>query len=171
MDDFYKTKLCYYYYTPGGCRWGDNCRFAHGDEELRQYQYSGRHFLLQCDGSSRGNPGPSGIGYVIYEDNSIVAQVSMTIGYGTNNEAEYRAVIEGLQHCLNEGASTVEVQLDSELVVRQLNGEYQIRNPRLWDLADKVFEQFEEFEYYPTITWIDRQQNHRANALAQRATG
>ena len=84
------------------------------------------------DGGARGNPGPAGIGAVIYnEDNKILAQISEYLGVTTNNQAEYRALIAALKKAKELGVEKVECYLDSELVVKQLNHEYKVKNKDL----------------------------------------
>jgi ribonuclease HI len=88
---------------------------------------------LRTDGGSRGNPGPSGIGAVIedLDTGEVLEEHSKFLGTTTNNQAEYQAVILGLQRCKELGATLVEVLADSELLIRQAKGEYRVKNPDL----------------------------------------
>ena len=99
------------------------------------------------DGCSRGNPGPAGIGYVLYdEDGAVLREVSKFVGVRTSNEAEYIALIEALREAIKLGADEVECYSDSELLVRQLRGEYAVRSPRLDALYRKLISIVGEFK-------------------------
>jgi len=88
--------------------------------------------VLYTDGASRGNPGPAAIGAVIKDGQGrVLARISKRIGRTTNNQAEYRAVIAALEEAVRLGAAGVEIKSDSELVVRQINGRYRVKNPGL----------------------------------------
>jgi len=94
--------------------------------------------IINTDGGARGNPGPAGIGVVIADDSGqVLEQHAKYLGKTTNNQAEYQAVILGLQRALELGAASVEVRADSELLIRQANGEYKVKNP---DLAKRYLE-------------------------------
>ncbi len=94
--------------------------------------------IIQTDGGARGNPGPAGIGVVISdEDGKVLEEHAEYLGKTTNNQAEYKAVILGLQRAVALGATSVEVRADSELMVRQATGEYKVKNP---DLAQRFLE-------------------------------
>jgi len=87
------------------------------------------------DGACWGNPGPAAIGVVIKDESqNILKQISRYIGEGTNNQAEYKAVIAGLSAALNLKAKEVVLHLDSELIMKQLSGEYRVKNPLLQPL-------------------------------------
>ena len=88
---------------------------------------------VRTDGGSRGNPGPSGIGVVIEdrETGETLEEHHRYLGVTTNNQAEYQAVILALQRCVALEATSVEVLADSELLIRQANGEYRVKNPEL----------------------------------------
>ena len=124
---------------------------------------------IYVDGASRGNPGPAGIGAVIYDDSGREAHtVSRRIGRATNNEAEYQAAIAGLEAALALGARQVELRMDSELVVRQLDARYKVRNPRLARLFGRVKDLQWRFESFRAMS-IPREQNRRADQLANHA--
>jgi ribonuclease HI len=94
---------------------------------------------LFTDGGARGNPGPAAYGYVLEaDDGTILAQEGKTIGRATNNVAEYRALIAGLEKALELGLANVTVVSDSELVVKQMRGEYRVKNEALRDLRDEA---------------------------------
>ena len=88
--------------------------------------------IIQTDGASRGNPGPASIGGVIWDyEGQVIAEVSKAIGIATSNVAEYRALVETLAKALELGVEFVDIRLDSELIVRQVNGSYRTRKPKL----------------------------------------
>jgi len=91
---------------------------------------------LSTDGGARGNPGPAAFGYVLEaEDGTVLAAHGEAIGVATNNVAEYRALVAGLQRAAELGFDEVEVVSDSELLVRQMRGEYRVKNAALRDLS------------------------------------
>ncbi len=94
---------------------------------------------IQTDGGARGNPGPAGIGVVISDATTgeMLEEHADYLGRTTNNQAEYRAVLKGLERALVLGATEVEVVTDSELLVKQANGEYKVKNP---DIAQRFLE-------------------------------
>ena len=121
------------------------------------------------DGGARGNPGPAGIGAVIYnEDNKILAQISEYLGVTTNNQAEYRALIAALKKAKELGVEKVECYLDSELVVKQLNHEYKVKNK---DLAPLFLEIHNLVVSFKSINFfhIRREYNKEADRLANDA--
>lgn len=129
-------------------------------------------FILQTDGGARGNPGPAGAGIVIRDAaGAVLHKFHQFLGDNlTNNEAEYLALIFGLENLKNvagEG-SEVEIQLDSELVVKQLRGEYKIKEARLKALAEQVRVATAHFPVL-TYTHIRREQNALADELANQA--
>jgi ribonuclease HI len=126
---------------------------------------------LYTDGASRGNPGPAGIGFVLVrpDDGQVVAEEGACLGRATNNEAEYRALAAGLARALALGAEAVEVCSDSELLVRQLTGRYRVREPRLQALAEEVRRLLAALPGGFEIRHVPREQNRRADALANRA--
>lgn len=127
-----------------------------------------RHFLLTADGGSRGNPGPAGYGSVITENDSIIAELYDFIGIATNNVAEYSGLIAGLSaiHTIDTNA-TVEVRMDSKLVVEQMSGRWQIKHADMRSLAAAARE-----AHTPALvsyTWIPRDENSHADRLANKA--
>lgn len=122
---------------------------------------------LFIDGSSLGNPGPAGYGYVI-ETMGRLTTGSGHIGRATNNAAEYEALIRGLRRCLEMGCRRVEVFTDSELLARQLKGEYRVRSPSLKALHAEALALLKEFETFE-VRHVGREENQIANRLAQEA--
>ncbi len=126
-------------------------------------------WLVFVDGASRGNPGPASIGAVIIDPAGREAHtVSRRIGRATNNEAEYQAAIAGLEAALALGARDLELRMDSELVVRQLEFRYKVRNARLKPFFARLLELRRRFDALQ-VTSIPREQNKRADSLANLA--
>jgi len=89
-------------------------------------------YLLYTDGAARGNPGPAGAGaYICTESGEVVAEIAEYLGETTNNVAEYEGLLAGLRKLVAMGAQDVEIRADSELMVRQLNGQYRVKHPNL----------------------------------------
>ncbi|MDP2726952.1 MAG: ribonuclease HI family protein [Dehalococcoidia bacterium] len=129
----------------------------------------GRCVVVYADGGSRGNPGPSAIGVEILDDSGkVLHQISKKIGHATNNEAEYLALITGLEAAVGLGAQEVAVRMDSELLVRQVNGLYRVRSPGLQPLHQRVMTQKARFARF-SIEHVRRDGNRRADALVNRA--
>ena len=125
--------------------------------------------VLYVDGASRGNPGPSSVGVVAYlPGGEELTSISKAIGTATNNVAEYTAVLEGLRLASRLRASDVEVRLDSELVARQLNGEYRIKNSNLKAIYRSVISEAARFDSC-RYKHIPRAENARADELANEA--
>jgi ribonuclease HI len=125
--------------------------------------------IIHADGVSRGNPGPAAIGATIKDEaGQLLASISQRIGRVTNNQAEYRALIAALGKATKLGASRASIYLDSELVVRQVNGRYRVRNKALKPLYHQVKKLQGELEGI-TITHIPRRQNAEADNLANLA--
>jgi ribonuclease HI len=122
--------------------------------------------ILNTDGGARGNPGPAGIGVVLRtEDGTVVAEVAKGIGLATNNVAEYEALIAGLELAHERGIKEIEVQVDSDLVVQQLTGNWKIKNERLRSLAVTARSLLNRFDS-ATIKHVRRAHNTRADRLA-----
>lgn len=120
------------------------------------------------DGASRGNPGPAAVGWVLATDDGIAAEGGETIGTTTNNRAEYEAVIRGLEVAEGRSFDDVEVYGDSELVLKQLRGEYDVNVPELRERRVRAMELLETFENW-TLQHVPRELNDRADALANEA--
>lgn len=130
---------------------------------------AGLRVRMWVDGGSRGNPGPSGIGVVVEDlGGATLATISRAIGVTTNNVAEYRALLAGLEEARALGAAAVEVVSDSELLVRQMLGQYRVKNAGLQPLhaeARQMASQFGEFK----IRHLGRDHNAKADGLVNRA--
>jgi ribonuclease HI len=124
---------------------------------------------LAVDGASRGNPGVAGIGVVLYnEDGEVVREIGEYIGQTTNNIAEYKALIRGLEEALRLGAECIRVQTDSELLARQVSGIYKVRAAHLVPLYYQVRELFARFAE-ARIVHVRREFNAHADRLASDA--
>jgi len=125
--------------------------------------------IICADGASLGNPGPSAIGATIKdEQGKLIARISQRIGRATNNQAEYRAIIAALEEAARLGAKQVDISSDSQLVVRQINGEYRVKKATLKPLYQQVKKLQSLLDGF-TITHIPRQQNQEADNLANMA--
>ncbi|SFR37558.1 ribonuclease HI [Halogeometricum limi] len=120
------------------------------------------------DGASRGNPGPAAIGWAIVTSEGIVAEGSETIGETTNNRAEYDALARALEAARDYGFEEVDVRGDSELVVKQVRGEYGTNNPELRKRRVRVLELLESFDRW-SLEHVPREINDRADSLANEA--
>ena len=124
---------------------------------------------LYIDGASRGNPGPASVGGVLVrKDSTVLKRFSKYIGETTNNVAEYLALIYGLHEALDAGCQSLHIKTDSELLARQINGQYKVRDLQLrlfHDLAQRIMERFKAC----TIAHIPRELNKEADRLAGEA--
>ena len=124
---------------------------------------------LSTDGGSRGNPGPAAFGYVLEaEDGTVLAAHGERIGVATNNVAEYRGHVAGLEKAIELAVPEVEVVSDSELLVKQMNGEYKVKNPALRDLslqAARLAREIGKVSY----TAVRREHNELADRLVNEA--
>ena len=128
------------------------------------------HYVLHCDGASRGNPGRASIGFVLSDPEGREVEVhAAVLGDAiTNNVAEYTALVRGLDAALAHGVRWLVVRLDSELVVRQVRGEYRVRHAGLQPLHAAVRARAARFERF-RIEHVPRAANKRADALANAA--
>lgn len=127
-----------------------------------------KEWLLMVDGAARGNPGEAGCGAAIFDENrALVKELSCYLGRATNNVAEYEALLLGLKAVLELGKKKVCIQSDSELLVRQLNGEYRVKDEKLKALFQKAIEVLRQFDAY-RIVHVPRESNRAADRLANR---
>ncbi|MFY9615788.1 MAG: ribonuclease HI family protein [Candidatus Dormiibacterota bacterium] len=130
------------------------------------------HVVIHTDGGSRGNPGPAAIGVVIEVEkggqSEVIQEIAEPIGVASNNVAEYRAIIRGLEAARQLGADSVTSLLDSQLVVEQLNGNYRVKHDDLKPLHARVKQLAAEF---PLVTFqhVRREQNTEADRLVNAA--
>ncbi len=129
----------------------------------------GLRLVMNIDGAARGNPGPAGIGVMIQEENGpMEREVWKFIGEATNNVAEYEALLLALREAGRLKSAGVRIRSDSELLVRQVEGRYRVRNPRLIVLHSQVCDLIRTISSFH-IEHVDRELNRRADALANRA--
>jgi ribonuclease HI len=120
---------------------------------------------VNVDGGSRGNPGPAAIAAVVQDGNGeIVEERSEAIGTATNNVAEYRALLLGIERAAALGARRLELIGDSELIVRQVNGEYKVKDDALRELHRQVHDALQGFEKW-SIRHVRRDENAEADRL------
>jgi len=121
-------------------------------------------FTANVDGGARGNPGPAAIGVVLRDaDGAVLEELGETIGRATNNVAEYRALLRGIELAAAHGATELELVGDSELVVRQIEGRYKVKDATLRELYEEAKRELTGFE-----SWSIRHVRREANADADR---
>ena len=138
-------------------------------EKVWAGKLKGKTLQLFSDGASRGNPGEAGAGIAILDEqgNELVG-ASQYLGQCTNNEAEYRALLFGLEKCAEFGRGSLKLHLDSELIVKQIRGEYKVKHPNLKPLHKKAMQKLSGFASL-RITHVRREKNSRADELANKA--
>ena len=131
-----------------------------------------QELLLYCDGGSRGNPGPSAIGAVVFDASTeppeLIAEVSECIGVTTNNVAEYKALIAGLEAVAHLRARVVHVRADSLLVIKQLRGEWKVKHANIKPLAAEARALLNNYEVVD-LQHVPREENTEADALVNQA--
>ncbi|AGB38558.1 ribonuclease HI [Natronococcus occultus] len=129
---------------------------------------SGGRAHVYFDGASRGNPGPAAIGWVIVTGDGIVAEGNDRIGTATNNQAEYAALITALEAAAEYDYDELHVRGDSELIVKQVRGEYDTNNPELRERRVTARELLSRFDEW-SLEYVPREVNDRADGLANEA--
>jgi ribonuclease HI len=125
--------------------------------------------VLYTDGASRGNPGPAGAGALITDlEGATVAEKAVYLGEATNNQAEYQALLVGLKAAVKLAPSRLTVRMDSELIVKQLNGEYRVRNRDLLPLYGRARELMQRLADV-RVVHVPREENAHADRLANQA--
>lgn len=124
--------------------------------------------LLRVDGSCIPNPGNMAIGVVIYRDGELWKKISELIGMGTNNIAEYRAVLRGLEEVKDLPVDSVEFYCDSQLIVKQLNGQFKVKNKKMIPLYEKIQELVKNSKSPIFFIWNRREHNQLADQLARK---
>ena len=126
--------------------------------------------IIEADGGSRGNPGPAGYGTVVWstDHGAVLAESKQAIGRATNNVAEYRGLIAGLEEAAKLGATDVDVLMDSKLVVEQMSGRWKVKHPDIAVLHQQATGLSTRFDHI-TYTWIPRSKNSHADRLANEA--
>ncbi len=125
--------------------------------------------VVHVDGGSRGNPGPAaGAAVISTPDGELLDEASTMLGIVTNNVAEYRGLLLGLQRARELGATDVEIINDSELIAKQLNGLYKVKHPDMRELHAQALAALRGFEHW-SIRSVPRERNARADALVNAA--
>lgn len=125
--------------------------------------------IIYCDGGSRGNPGPAGLGAVIYDDKkNKLFEISEFLGVTTNNQAEYKGVLQAIKKAKELKAKEITFYLDSELIVKQMNGQYRVKNRDLIPLYMEIRKYILEFQKVE-FNHVRREYNKEADALANMA--
>jgi ribonuclease HI len=125
--------------------------------------------VVNADGGARGNPGPAAIGVVVSDpEGNVIDELSEPIGVATNNVAEYRAMLRGIEWARSLGADELELVGDSELVARQLTGEYKVKHPAMKPLHEQALAALRAFAGW-SIRTVPRAQNARADELVNEA--
>jgi ribonuclease HI len=137
--------------------------------EKKAVKGGAKRLILHTDGASRGNPGDAGLG-VLMEDESghIVKKLARYLGHATNNQAEYAAMIAGLREASGLGAEELSIYADSELLVKQLNGQYRVKNPELQVMHAEAKSLIAGYRRV-VIEYVPRAMNAEADALANEA--
>lgn len=126
-------------------------------------------WVLMVDGAARGNPGEAGCGAVVFDANGkVLRELRRYLGHATNNVAEYEGLLLGLEEVLHLGGGKVQIQSDSQLLVRQLNGVYRAKNEKLKNLHERALSLLRRFDSYHIIH-VGRENNRLADRLANRA--
>jgi len=126
-------------------------------------------YIVHTDGAARGNPGPAAIGVVIEdEEGRVIYEASRALGVRTNNEAEYLALLTALEYLKDIRPAEVEFRLDSELVVKQIGGQYKVKEPRLQALHGQVIMLLNAVRKFK-FRHVRREDNARADELANEA--
>jgi ribonuclease HI len=124
--------------------------------------------ILFFDGACRGNPGPMAIGVVLMKNGKKLGELSKRLGTGTNNIAEWSALVEGLKLAIAHGCRKLEVRGDSQLVIKQISGQYRVKSEKLIPLfneAKKLCGNFKEIGF----KWVNREDNARTDTLSNNA--
>jgi probable phosphoglycerate mutase len=135
----------------------------------------GDWFIAHCDGGSRGNPGPAGYGAVVEDSQGrVVARLSDYLGRQTNNFAEYKGLLAVLTWALEHGAKQLRIVSDSELMVKQMKGQYKVASPGLrplWEEAKRMADRLEKFEMRHTLRGGNKEADQLANEAMDRGMG
>src|SRR5262245_17575459 len=123
---------------------------------------------MYTDGAARGNPGPAAFAYIIEQNGAPPIEAKGTLGHTTNNVAEYTALVRGLEHAARLGGRKLLINSDSELLVKQMNGEYQVKNDDLRNLFKQAKILCQRFDAV-TIRHVRRSENSRADRLCNEA--
>lgn len=170
VNNYNTVELWLTTHSEGGVTTEKDEKFASEVDDIFDMKQKKTEFKLEAaklytDGGSRGNPGPSALGYAIFDtSDKVIEKNSRYLGVATNNQAEYQALKEGLEASLILGVKEVSVFMDSLLVVNQLKGLYKVKNVDLRPVNQSVQRILKEFKSY-TLTHIPREQNSIADGM------
>lgn len=138
--------------------------FSHSSQEPPEH-----YLIAHVDGGSRGNPGPAGYGVVITDESKRkIASLNEFLGHQTNNYAEYHGLLAALDYALKHGHSALKVIADSELLVKQIRGEYRVKSPALQECYREARRVIDQLKWF-SIQHVLRERNHEADRLANLA--
>ena len=141
----------------------------HGLFDRPNPRTSAHYLVAHIDGGARGNPGPAGFGAVVYDETGrTVAELSEYLGKQTNNYAEYSGLLASLTYALQNGCTSLKVFSDSELMVKQIKGQYKVNNPALKELHGRARGMIQRLDSF-VITHVLREKNRDADRLANQA--
>src|SRR5580700_1982482 len=133
------------------------------------FENSGESIVAYCDGGSRGNPGPAGFGVYIQDSaGKVLAELSQFLGKHTNNFAEYSALLAALEFAITKGHKSLRVVSDSELMVKQMKGQYRVNSPELRPLYEEARRRIPQLDHFQ-IQHVLREKNRHADRLANLA--
>ncbi len=140
--------------------------FQRLSQHIKSQTTPGDRFVIHVDGASRGNPGPGGLGVVVLDgEGQTVEEIAEPISHCTNNEAEYHALIRGIECAEKLGARDLVIKSDSELLVKQLSGVYRVKSRNLLPLCRKAMDLLRSFARWKAVH-VPREENVRADMLA-----
>jgi len=144
-------------------------RKSRPSDEHPLFSHASNGITAHIDGGARGNPGPAGFGvYVQNADGSVIAEISEFLGHQTNNYAEYSALLAALEYAVDHSHPVLNVVSDSELLVKQIRGEYKVKSPELKQLYERAQEVIGKLEHFE-IKHVLRERNQNADRLANAA--
>ncbi len=130
------------------------------------FEHSGESIVAYCDGGSRGNPGPAGFGVYIQDSaGKVLGELSQFLGVHTNNFAEYSALLASLEFAIANGHRSLRVVSDSELMVKQIKGQYRVNSPELRPLYEEAKRRIARLDHFQ-IQHVLREKNRHADRLA-----
>ncbi len=130
------------------------------------FEHSGESIVAYCDGGSRGNPGPAGFGVYIQDSaGKVLGELSQFLGVHTNNFAEYSALLASLEFAITNGHRSLRVVSDSELMVKQIKGQYRVNSPELRPLYEEAKRRIARLDHFQ-IQHVLREKNRHADRLA-----
>ena len=134
-------------------------------KQLSAYGQKSQSYTLFCDGGSRGNPGPGACGYIILDEQEVaISQGGQFFEHCTNNYAEYQSLRYGLKAALDQQIFNLKIRMDSQLIVKQVKGQYKIKHPDLLPIYKEVKAALQKLSHYE-IDFIPRKYNHQADAI------